>query len=98
MIPYSSQAHATAFTNWMKNGSVMAQSASQPSPTVAPGTTATPEVAGEQLFTPMPQLKTYKALKDHPFGIEIATAQSIEEARLGPAGVDRLTQLGVRMD
>jgi hypothetical protein len=50
MIPYSSQAHATAFTNWMKNGSVMAQSASQPSPTVEPGTTATPEVVGEQLL------------------------------------------------
>jgi hypothetical protein len=43
----------------------------------------------------MPRLQTYRALKD--FGVEVATAQSLEKARLGDAGLDRLREYGIDM-
>jgi hypothetical protein len=81
--------YAEAFRNWK------AQSASaQPSPGVAP-VAPTGEHGSPIADEPLPRLQTYRALADHPFGVEIATAPSLEKERLGDAGVARLIEFGI---
>jgi len=92
------EAHASAFKKWTRDGIVSASTAlqSQRTSTSEPTTNPTAPTEGP-LFTPMPdkRLSTYRSLRDGPYGLEIPTAQSLHEAHLGKAGIDRLTEFGI---
>jgi hypothetical protein len=85
------RARAADFASFLRGEGMASQPmAAQPTPAVD-HTAPTPG----QPLTPMPRLQTYRALKD--FGVEVATAPSLEKARLGDAGLDRLREYGIDM-
>jgi hypothetical protein len=85
------RARASDFASFLRGEGMASQPmAAQPTPAVD-HTAPTPG----QPLTPMPRLQTYRALKD--FGVEVATAPSLEKERLGPAGLDRLREYGIDM-